>query len=155
MKLGNSALALGLSEVLRKLTLKTGKRMQLNSNISTICVEKLVPCWLYTKHKFLKVLNVTTSSVDCIGSAFVWIVIPVEKAFKINSLYRDKECMCVGVGCAKEGKEGEKRQIFVEYWIRQAHVPSIIKEHNLKVAIVPNYMRCFVGCHLNHVFKIN
>lgn len=155
MKLGNLSLALSLSEVLRTLTLKTGKRMQLNSNISTICVEKSVPCWLYTKHKFLKVLNGTTSSVDYAGSAFVWIDIPVGKAFKINSLYRAKECMCVRMGCAKEGKEGGKRQIFVEYWIRQAHVPSIIKEHNLKVAIVLNYTRYFVGCHLYHVFKIN
>lgn len=49
--------------------------------------------------------------------------------------------MCVGAGCVKEGGKGQQRQIFVKYWIRQAHVPNIIKEYNLKVAIVPNYMR--------------
>lgn len=49
--------------------------------------------------------------------------------------------MCVGAGCVKEGGKRQQRQIFVKYWIRQAHVPNIIKEYNLKVAIVPNYMR--------------
>lgn len=45
LKLGNSALVISLLEVLRiMLTLKTGKRMPLNGNILTTCVEKSIPC---------------------------------------------------------------------------------------------------------------
>lgn len=38
------------------------------------------------------------------------------------------------IGGGRGEGENEKRRVIVEYRGRQAHVPSAIKEHNLKVA---------------------
>lgn len=134
-----------------------GERVQLTGGILTVCVEISVPCWLYTKHKFLVVPNGTTSSVDYVANAFVWIIIPRRRAFKISSLYREREsmlCMCV---CVRERERKEERDWLLAnsvLWDAEAHMPPVIKEHNLKVATLSNYMKYSVCCCLStHCLK--
>lgn len=128
------------------------ERMQLNSNILTICVETAVPCWLYTKHKFLIVLSCTTSSADYVGNALVWIIIAGGKSLQ-NKFTLSPVCVWV---CVLE-RERESL-IIVEYRVSHVHMPSIIKEHNLMIAIIwiSNYMNYSVCCGLwPRCLKIN
>ena len=134
--------------------------MQLNGNTLTICVEKSVPSWLYTKHKSLIVPNSTTSSVDNVGNAFVWVIIPRGWEGRLQNrftLYIERACVCVCVCvsvCLSVWNRMRERLMMLKFPVRWAHA-TIIKEHDLKVATVSNIWNTLYIVASHHILKIN